>query len=81
MVIPEEYMDIKVEDIDSEEKAEEIIINFFENKLKDLILRFFDKDMNKMRHLNYLINKYENKSKKKIIFLIHLSRIKKNKKN
>ena len=34
-----------------------------------------------MHHIDYLINKYENKSSNKIIiFLIHLSRIKKNKK-
>ena len=37
--------------------------------------------MNKIHHIDYLINKYENKSSNKIIiFLIHLSRIKKNKK-
>ena len=80
-VIPEGYTDIKVEEIDSENKAEEIIINFFENKFKYLIFRFNEKDVNKMYHIDYLINKYENKSNNKIIiFLFHLSRAKKNKK-
>ena len=79
--IPEGYIDIKVEEIDSEKKAEDIILNLYENKLKYLIFRFNEKDVNKMHHIDYLINKYENKSSNKIIiFLIHLSRIKKNKK-
>ena len=79
--IPEGYIDIKVEEIDSEKKAEDIILNLYENKLKYLIFRFNEKDVNKMYHIDYLINKYENKSSNKIIiFLIHLSRIKKNKK-
>ena len=53
--IPEGYIDIKVEEIDSEKKAEDIILNLYENKLKYLIFRFNEKDVNKMHHIDFSI--------------------------
>ena len=63
LVISEEYKEVIVETIDSENTVEEIISSLYEKKFEYLIFRFTEKDLNKMNHLSYLINNYETKFK------------------
>ena len=63
LVIPEDYKEIIVETIESENKVEETISNLYENRFECLVFRFSEKDLNKMNHLAYLINNYETKYK------------------
>ena len=77
------YNEIDVEVILSENQVEEIISKSYEEKNEFLIIRFLEKNLDKMDNISYLINNYEaklmneggrNNNNLKIIFLVHLTR-------
>ena len=72
------YNEIDVEVILSENQVEEIIAKSYEENKEFLIIRFIEKNLDKMDNISYLINNYEAKHLRnnnlKIIFLVHLTR-------
>ena len=73
---------IFVEQINSERKAEDIILDFYKNNIYNLCIIHFDiEDCIHLNHINYLIEGIENNLKdiinvdfKVILFIIHLKR-------
>ena len=65
--IPEDknlkYKEVIVENINSENKVQDEMSKFYEEKTQYLIFRFVEKDLNKMNHLSYLVNNFETKYK------------------